>query len=82
MNLHILGCPEQDLIISQVTLAKKFCHTFTNTQTGSLFSKIVKSCTGRPKTCKPIKNRKSKICTKPILSSTYIEESKKELKTF
>ena len=27
---------------------------------------------------KSIENRKSKICTKPILSSTYIEESKKQ----
>ena len=27
--------------------------------------------------CKSIKNRKSKICTKPILSSIYIEESNK-----
>ena len=26
--------------------------------------------------CKSIENQKSKICTKPILSSTYIEESK------
>ena len=30
-------------------------------------------------TCKSIENRKSKICTKPILSSTYIEESKSDI---
>ena len=29
------------------------------------------------RTCKSIKNRKSKIFTKPILSSIYVEENKK-----
>ena len=37
---------------------------------------MAKLCLEHPKTCKSIENRKSKICTKPILSSTYIEESK------
>ena len=39
------------------------------------FLEIDKSCSGHPKTCKFIKNRKSKILTKSILSSLYIEES-------
>ena len=51
------------------------CHTYT--ETDKHFPEIVKSCSGHPKTCKFIKNRKSKICTKPVLSSMYIEESKK-----
>ena len=40
------------------------------------FPEIIKSCSKYPKTCKSIKNRKSKIFTKRILSSIYIEESK------
>ena len=45
------------------------------------FPETAKSYSGHPKTCKYIKNRKSKICTKPIISSSYIEESNKELQT-
>ena len=33
------------------------------------------SCSGHSKICKSIKNPKSKILTKPILSSIYIAES-------
>ena len=57
------------------------CHKIfvTHTQTDRHFPEIVKSCSGHPKTCKSIENRKSKICTKPIFSSTYIEESKNEI---
>ena len=42
------------------------------------FLEIIKSCSEHPKTCKFIKNQKAIICTKLILSSIYIEESKKE----
>ena len=63
-------------ISSRATLATKFL-SHTHRHTDWLFPEIVKSCSGHPKTCKSIQNRKSKICTKPILSSIYIEESKK-----
>ena len=39
------------------------------TQTDSLFVKIVKSCSGHPKTCKFVKNWKPKIFTIPTLFS-------------
>ena len=39
-----------------------------------------KSCSGRPKTCKFVNNRKSKISTIPIFFS-HIESKKKEKKT-
>ena len=39
--------------------------------------KTVKSCLEHLKTSKSIKNWKSKICTKPKLSSIYTEENKK-----
>ena len=52
--------------------------TRSQTDTYTHFPEIVKSCSGHPKTCKSMKNRKSKICTKPVLSSVYIEESKKK----
>ena len=58
------------------------CHkifvTDRQTHTHRHFPEIVESCSGHPKMCKFIKNRKWKICTKPILSSIYIEESKKK----
>ena len=66
-------------LVLELHLPQNFCHTHTDTQThrhtDRHFPEIVKSCSGHPKTCKSIKNRKSKIFTKPILSSTYIEES-------
>ena len=49
---------------------------FYNTHRDRHFSEIVKSRSGHPKACKSIKNRKSKIFTKPILSSVFTEESK------
>ena len=74
-------------LVLELHLPQNFCHTHTQThrhtdththrQTDRHFPKIVKSCLGHPKTCKSIENRKSKISTKPILSSTYTEESKK-----
>ena len=66
-------------ISSRATLATNFLshtHRQTDRQAGRHFRKIVKSCSGHPKTCKSIENWKSKICPKPILSSTYIEEEK------
>ena len=66
---------------SWATLATKFLsntHRHTDIQTDRHFPQIVKSCSGHLKTCKYIKNRKSKMCTKPILSSIYIEESNKK----
>ena len=72
-------------ISSRATLATKFLshthrHTDTQTQrqTDRHFPKIVKSFSGYPETCKSIENWKSKICMKPILSSIYTEESKKD----
>ena len=51
-------------------------HRQIHRQTDRHFPNIVKSCSWHPETCNSIENWKSKICTKPILSSTYIEESK------
>ena len=59
-------------LVLKLHLPQNFC----NAQTDRHFPEIVKSCSGHPKTCKSIENRKLKICTKPILSSIYIEESK------
>ena len=64
-------------INSLATLATFF---ITYSQTDRHFPEIVKSCSGHPKTYKSIKNRKSKICTKPVLSSNYTEESKNNLR--
>ena len=47
-----------------------------HTQADMHFPELVKSCSGLPKTCKSIKNRKSKVSTKLIPSSIYIEENK------
>ena len=47
-------------ISSRATLATKFL-SHTHTDTHRHFPKIVKSCSGHPKTCKSIENRKSKI---------------------
>ena len=66
-------------LFSSYTCHKNFApHTDkqTDTQTDIHFPKIVNSCSGHPKTCKSIKSRKSKICSKSILSCTYVEESK------
>ena len=63
--------------VLELNLPQNFCQTHTDTQTDSHFPEVVKSCPGRPKTCKYIKNRKSKIFTKPIFSSIHTEKSKK-----
>ena len=60
------------VLVFELHLPQNFCHTHTDRH----FPEIVKSCPGHPKTCKSIKNWKSKICMKPILFSIYIEESK------
>ena len=65
-------------LVLELHLPQNFCHTHAGTQTDRHFPEIVKSCSGHPKTCKSTKNRKSKICTKPIPSFTYIEESKNQ----
>ena len=54
---------------------QNFCHTHRHTDRH--FPEIVKLCSGHTKTCKSIKNWKSKIFTKLILCLIYIEESKK-----
>ena len=64
-------------------MPQNFCHTHRDGHTHThrekerdthrYFPEIVKSCSGHPES---IKNRKSKICTIPILSSIYIKESK------
>ena len=59
-----------------LVLPQSFSHRHTaDTQTDRYFPQIVKSCSGHPKTYKSIKNQKSKIFMKPILSSVYIKES-------
>ena len=64
-------------LLFKLHLPQIFCHRHTDAQKDRHFPKIIIQCLRHPKTCKSMKNRKSKICTKPILSSTYIEESKK-----
>ena len=63
-------------LVLELHLPQNFCHTHTDTDRQTFFrnSQIV---LGHPKTCISIENRKSKNFTKPILSSTYIEESNK-----
>ena len=42
----------------------------------NIFQNIIKSCSGHPKACRSIKNRKSKFYTKPIHSLIYVEDCK------
>ena len=63
-------------LVLYLHLPQNFCHTQIDTQTDRHFPEIVKSCSGHPKTCESIKNRKLKIFTKPVLFSIYTEESK------
>ena len=68
-------------LVLELHLTQNFCHTHRDTQTHRQthrqtdrpFPKIVKSCSGHPKTCQFIKNRKQKICTQSILFSIYME---------
>ena len=66
-------------ISSRATFATKFL-SHAHRHTDRHFPKIVKSYSGHPKMCKSIKNWKSKICTTPIFSFIYIEESKKKVR--
>ena len=65
-------------LVLELHLPQNFCHIHTNRQTYNHFPEIVRSWTGHPKMYKFMKKWKSKILTKPILSSVYIEESKKK----
>ena len=58
---------------SRAKLATKF---LLQTHADKYFPEIVKSYSVHSEICKSIKNRKSKIFKKPILSSIYVEESK------
>ena len=60
-------------LILELYLPHKFCFTHTDRH----FPEILKSYSGHPKTRKSIKNRKSKLFTKPMLFSICIEENKK-----
>ena len=66
-------------LVLELHLPQNFCHTHTDTQTHSHFPEIVKSCSAHTKTYTSIKNRKSKICTKPIFSPIYTQESKNDI---
>ena len=66
-------------LVLEFHLSQNFCHT--HRQTDRHFPKLVKSCSGHPKTRKSIKN-KCKICTKPVLSSIYIGGSRKYERLF
>ena len=63
-------------LVLELYLPQNFCHTQTVTQIDRHFPEIVKSYSGHPKTCKSIKNRKSKTFMETIFSPIYIEESK------
>ena len=75
-------------LVLDLYLPQNFCHTHTvadrqkDRKTGRHFPKIVKSCSGYPKTYKYIKNRKSKFCMKEILSSFYIKKVKSDVMIF
>ena len=64
----------------QLEITQNFYNT--HTEAHRHFPKIIKSCPGHFKMCKFIKNLKSKIFTKWILSSIYIEESKRHITHF
>ena len=61
-------------LVLELYLTQNFCHTDRH------FPETVKMCSGHPKTFKFIKHQKSKICTKQIHTSIYVEKSKNELK--
>ena len=69
-------------LVLELYFPQNLWHTHTDTQTDRYFPEIFKSCSGNAKTCKSIKNWKSKIFTKPTLSSSDIEKSKKYIKDF
>ena len=63
-------------LVLELHLPQNFCRIHTTAQTDrQTFPEIVKSWSGHPKTCKFIKNRKSKILMK-LIHFFNIEESK------
>ena len=48
-------------LVLELHLSQNFCHAHADRHTDTHFAEIVKSYLGYPKTCKSIKNRKSKI---------------------
>ena len=65
-------------LVLELHLPQKFyqTHRQIHRHTDRHFPEIVKLLSGHPKTCKSIKNQKSEIFTKPILSFIYIEKRK------
>ena len=59
-------------LVVELHFPQNFC---PHRQTYRHFPKILKWYSGHPKTCKSIKNRKSKISKNPIFLSIYREES-------
>ena len=78
INFGVLQIDTENFATGVFCLTPCLPQNFYHTNTDRHFPEIVRSSSGHPKTCKSIKNRKSKICTKPILSSSYTEESNKE----
>ena len=65
------------LVTKVLSHAERHTHRLTDRHTDIHFPELVKSYSGHSKPCESIKNRKSKICIKPILFSIDVEESKK-----
>ena len=70
-------------LVPELHLTQNFCQAHKGTQTGrrtdrQTFSRNSQIVIKHPKICESIKNKKSKIFAKPILSSIYIEGSKNE----
>ena len=63
-------------LVLELHLLKIFCRTHTAIQTVRHFPEIVKSYSEQPKLCKFIKNQKSKIFMKLLLSFICVQESK------
>ena len=79
----ISSCPPSEKMFSLMkypTTANTQTDTWTHNPTDRYFPEIVKSCSEHLKACKSIKNQKSKICTKPIVSSIDIKKKRKRKK--
>ena len=48
-------------LVLELYLTQNFCNTHTDTQTDRHFPKIVKSCSGHPKSVNPLKTVRRKI---------------------
>ena len=66
-------------LVLELLLPQSLCDTHRNGHTDRHFSEIIKTCSGHLKTCKSIKNWKSKNFTKPILFSIYILQKNLEV---